>query len=51
MDLSIESRCIHLEHDHGENRFGAISFPIYQTATFSQPVMIIRACKIRQGNI
>ena len=37
MDLSIESRCIHLEHDHGENRFGAISFPIYQTATFSHP--------------
>ena len=37
LDLSIESRCIHLENDHGENRFGAISFPIYQTATFSHP--------------
>ena len=37
MDLSIESRCIHLENDRGENRFGAISFPIYQTATFSHP--------------
>lgn len=37
MELSIESRCIHLEDDHGENRFGAISFPIYQTATFSHP--------------
>ena len=35
LDLSIESRCIHLENDRGENRFGAISFPIYQTATFS----------------
>lgn len=37
LDLSIESRCIHLENDRGENRFGAISFPIYQTATFSHP--------------
>lgn len=37
MELSIESRCIHLENDNGENRFGAISFPIYQTATFSHP--------------
>lgn len=37
MGLSIESRCIHLENDHVENRFGAISFPIYQTATFSHP--------------
>ncbi len=37
MELNIESRCIHLENDHGENRFGAISFPIYQTATFSHP--------------
>lgn len=37
MELSIESRCIHLEDDHGENRYGAISFPIYQTATFSHP--------------
>lgn len=37
MDLSIESRCIHLENDNGEKRFGAISFPIYQTATFAHP--------------
>lgn len=37
MGLQIESRCIHLETDDKEKRFGAISFPIYQTATFAHP--------------
>lgn len=36
-ELEIESRCIHLENDNKEKRFGAISFPIYQTATFAHP--------------
>lgn len=36
-ELAIESRCIHLEDDDKEKRFGAISFPIYQTATFAHP--------------
>lgn len=35
--LAIESRCIHLENDNKEARFGAISVPIYQTATFAHP--------------
>ncbi len=35
--LAIESRCIHLERDNKEARFGAISVPIYQTATFAHP--------------
>lgn len=35
MDYEIETRCLHLEGDRAENRFGAISFPIYQTATFA----------------
>ena len=35
MSLSIESRCIHLEGDDRASRFGAVSFPIYQTATFA----------------
>ena len=37
MSLSIESRCIHLEGDDPAARYGAISFPIYQTATFAHP--------------
>ena len=37
MELSIESRCIHLEEDDRAARYGAISFPIYQTATFAHP--------------
>lgn len=37
MSLSIESRCIHLEDDDRASRFGAVSFPIYQTATFAHP--------------
>ncbi len=39
MNLSIESRCIHLEEDDRASRFGAISFPIYQTATFAHPAL------------
>ena len=37
MELSVESRCIHIENDDKGKRFGAISFPIYQTATFAHP--------------
>ena len=37
MSLSMESRCIHLEKDDKSERYGAISFPIYQTATFAHP--------------
>lgn len=39
MSLSIESRCIHLEGDDCASRFGAVSFPIYQTATFAHPAL------------
>lgn len=39
MSLSIESRCIHLEEDDRASRFGAVSFPIYQTATFAHPAL------------
>ena len=39
MSLSIESRCIHLEGDDPAARYGAISFPIYQTATFAHPAL------------
>lgn len=39
MSLSIESRCIHLEGNDRASRFGAVSFPIYQTATFAHPAL------------
>lgn len=35
MEYGIETRCLHLEGNDSENRYGAISFPIYQTATFA----------------
>ncbi|MBP3420891.1 MAG: PLP-dependent transferase [Lachnospiraceae bacterium] len=35
MEYGIETRCIHLENDKRDDRYGAISFPIYQTATFA----------------
>ena len=35
MEYGIETRCLHLEGDDDTNRYGAVSFPIYQTATFA----------------
>ncbi|MBO7639769.1 MAG: PLP-dependent transferase, partial [Treponema sp.] len=44
MSLSIETKCVHLEKqaedDSGKSpcgHYGAISFPIYQTATYAHP--------------
>ena len=38
MERNINTKCIHLEEDQGnKNHYGAISFPIYQTATFAHP--------------
>lgn len=38
MALSIETKCIHLENkDNCKNHYGAVSFPIYQTATYAHP--------------
>lgn len=40
MGLSIETRCQHLADDNSTNHhYGAISFPIYQTATFAHPAV------------
>ena len=36
-ELDAESRCIHLSEDDKSTRYGAVSFPIYQTATFAHP--------------
>lgn len=35
MEYGIETRCLHLEGNDSEDRYGSISFPIYQTATFA----------------
>lgn len=38
MSREIETRCIHLEEDEDKlKHYGAISFPIYQTATYAHP--------------
>lgn len=38
MAREIETRCIHLEEEEGStNHYGAISYPIYQTATYAHP--------------
>jgi cystathionine gamma-synthase len=40
MSISIQTKCLHIEkEDNGDGpcHFGAVSFPIYQTATFAHP--------------
>lgn len=37
MCLDILTKCIHLEEEAKDNFYGAISFPIFQTATFAHP--------------
>lgn len=38
MDRGLNTRCLHLEETEGTvNNYGAISFPIYQTATYVHP--------------
>ena len=38
MARGIDTRCLHLEEEEGENNnYGAVSYPIYQTATYAHP--------------
>ena len=38
MAREIETRCLHLEDEEGRSdNYGAISYPIYQTATYAHP--------------
>lgn len=38
MERGINTRCLHLEEDEGRlEHYGAISYPIYQTATYAHP--------------
>ena len=38
MAREIETKCIHLEEEENSiNHYGAISYPIYQSATYAHP--------------
>ena len=40
MARGINTKCLHLEEEEGCcNNYGAISFPIYQTATYEHPAV------------
>ena len=40
MARGIDTKCIHLEEDEGQcSHYGALSYPIYQTATYAHPVL------------
>ena len=40
MEREIETKCIHLEEDEASvQHFGAVSYPIYQTATYAHPAV------------
>jgi len=40
MGRGINTRCLHLEEDEGKiNHYGALSYPIYQTATYEHPAV------------
>ncbi|MCD8187075.1 MAG: PLP-dependent aspartate aminotransferase family protein [Ruminococcus sp.] len=40
MNRNIETKCLHLEDDENNcNHYGAISYPIYQTATYAHPAV------------
>ena len=54
MKRNLSTKCIHLEEDGDYTKhYGAISYPIYQTATYAHPSvgMTIADCRIQQGNI
>lgn len=37
MSIDVSTKCIHLEEESGDSFYGAVSFPIFQTATFAHP--------------
>lgn len=37
MERGTNTKCIHLEEEDTSNHYGALSFPIYQTATYAHP--------------
>ena len=58
MAREIETKCIHLEEEENSiNHYGAISYPIYQSATYAHPGVgqstgyDTAACRIQRENI
>ena len=48
MARGIDTKCIHLEEDEGQcSHYGALSYPIYQTATY----LITADCRTRPESI
>ena len=46
MARGIDTKCIHLEEDEGQcSHYGALSYPIYQTATYAHPGIL----RVHQG--
>ena len=40
MERGINTRCLHLEETEGKtDNYGALTFPIYQTATYAHPAV------------
>lgn len=37
MGIDVSTKCIHLEEESRDSFYGAVSFPIFQTATFAHP--------------
>lgn len=37
MSIDVLTKCIHLENESRDNLYGAVSYPIFQTATFAHP--------------
>ena len=37
MGVDVLTKCIHLENESKDKFYGAVSFPIFQTATFAHP--------------
>ena len=52
MGVDVLTKCIHLENEDKKSPYGAVSFPIFQTATFAHPGVenITADCRIRQEN-
>ena len=49
MERGINTRCLHLEETEGKtDNYGALSYPIYQTASEKAPDTITADFRIRQ---
>ena len=52
MARGIDTKCIHLEEDEGQcSHYGALSYPIYQTAPYAHPDLITADCRTRPESI